>query len=91
MVLSHGFSCPYFSCQTERDTVIRLRNEEAINDQALRRIQTDIDVRSVTDFVLATFAVAAAFNNSLDLQPIIIRSNSCITSNIPFIFSAWFY
>jgi hypothetical protein len=30
--------------QTERDTVIELRNEEAINDQALRRIQGDIDL-----------------------------------------------
>jgi monovalent cation/hydrogen antiporter len=30
--------------QTERDTVILLRNEEAINDQALRRIQRDIDL-----------------------------------------------
>jgi Na+/H+ antiporter len=30
--------------QTERDTVIQLRNEEAISDQALRRIQHDIDI-----------------------------------------------
>src|SRR5215831_18151196 len=30
--------------QIERDTVIALRNEEAINDQALRRIQRDIDL-----------------------------------------------
>jgi CPA1 family monovalent cation:H+ antiporter len=30
--------------QTERDTVLQLRNEEAINDQALRRIQRDIDL-----------------------------------------------
>ncbi len=30
--------------QTERDTVIELRNEEAINDNALRRIQRDIDL-----------------------------------------------
>jgi len=30
--------------QTKRDTVIELRNEEAINDQALRRIQRDIDL-----------------------------------------------
>src|SRR5947207_9860926 len=30
--------------QTERDTVITLRNEEAINDQVLRRIQRDIDL-----------------------------------------------
>ena len=30
--------------QTERDTVIGLRNEEAINDQVLRRIQRDIDL-----------------------------------------------
>jgi Na+/H+ antiporter len=30
--------------QTERDTVITLRNEEAISDQALRRIQRDIDL-----------------------------------------------
>jgi CPA1 family monovalent cation:H+ antiporter len=30
--------------RTERDTVIGLRNEEAINDQALRRIQRDIDL-----------------------------------------------
>jgi monovalent cation/hydrogen antiporter len=30
--------------QTERDIVITLRNEEAINDQALRRIQRDIDL-----------------------------------------------
>jgi Na+/H+ antiporter len=30
--------------QTERDTVITLRNEEDINDQTLRRIQRDIDL-----------------------------------------------
>jgi len=30
--------------ETERDTVIKLRNEEAINDQAFRRIQRDIDL-----------------------------------------------
>ena len=30
--------------QTERDTVIKLRNEEVINDHALRRIQRDIDL-----------------------------------------------
>jgi Na+/H+ antiporter len=30
--------------QAERDTVLELRNEEAINDQALRRIQRDIDL-----------------------------------------------
>jgi CPA1 family monovalent cation:H+ antiporter len=30
--------------QTERDAIIALRNEEAINDQALRRIQRDIDL-----------------------------------------------
>jgi CPA1 family monovalent cation:H+ antiporter len=30
--------------QTERDTVIGLRNKEAISDQALRRIQRDIDL-----------------------------------------------
>jgi CPA1 family monovalent cation:H+ antiporter len=30
--------------QTERDTVINLRNEEAISDQALHRIQRDIDL-----------------------------------------------
>jgi CPA1 family monovalent cation:H+ antiporter len=30
--------------QTERDTVIQLRNEEAINDQAMRRIQRDVDL-----------------------------------------------
>ncbi len=30
--------------QTERDTVIQLRNEEAISDQALYRIQRDIDL-----------------------------------------------
>jgi CPA1 family monovalent cation:H+ antiporter len=30
--------------QTERDSVIKLRNEEAISDQALRRIQRDIDL-----------------------------------------------
>jgi Na+/H+ antiporter len=30
--------------QTERDTVIQLRNERVINDQALRRIQRDIDL-----------------------------------------------
>jgi CPA1 family monovalent cation:H+ antiporter len=29
---------------TERETVINLRNEEVINDQALRRIQRDIDL-----------------------------------------------
>ena len=30
--------------RTERETVLRLRSEEAINDQALRRIQRDIDL-----------------------------------------------
>ena len=30
--------------EAERDTVIKLRNEEAISDQALRRIQRDIDL-----------------------------------------------
>jgi len=30
--------------ETERDTVINLRNEEAINDEVLRRIQRDIDL-----------------------------------------------
>jgi CPA1 family monovalent cation:H+ antiporter len=30
--------------ETERETVIQLRNEEAISDQALRRIQRDIDL-----------------------------------------------
>jgi CPA1 family monovalent cation:H+ antiporter len=30
--------------EAERETVINLRNEEAINDQALRRIQRDIDL-----------------------------------------------
>src|SRR6266516_2668027 len=30
--------------ETERDTVIGLRNEEAINDEVLRRIQYDIDL-----------------------------------------------
>src|SRR5256886_450030 len=30
--------------ETERETVITLRNEEVINDQALRRIQRDIDL-----------------------------------------------
>jgi CPA1 family monovalent cation:H+ antiporter len=30
--------------QTERETVLQLRNEETINDQALRRIQRDIDL-----------------------------------------------
>lgn len=30
--------------ETERDTVITLRNEEIINDEALRRIQRDIDL-----------------------------------------------
>ncbi|HEV2805305.1 MAG TPA: Na+/H+ antiporter [Chthoniobacterales bacterium] len=30
--------------QTERDTVIALRNEESINDEVLRRIQHDIDL-----------------------------------------------
>jgi len=30
--------------ETERDTVLGLRNEEAINDQVLRRIQRDIDL-----------------------------------------------
>ncbi len=30
--------------ETERDTVIKLRNEEAISDQALHRIQRDIDL-----------------------------------------------
>jgi predicted RNA binding protein YcfA (HicA-like mRNA interferase family) len=29
---------------TERDTVISLRNEEDISDQTLRRIQRDIDL-----------------------------------------------
>jgi CPA1 family monovalent cation:H+ antiporter len=30
--------------ETERDTLIALRNEGTINDQALRRIQRDIDL-----------------------------------------------
>jgi hypothetical protein len=30
--------------ETERDTVIALRNEESINDDVLRRIQRDIDL-----------------------------------------------
>jgi hypothetical protein len=30
--------------QTERDTLITLRNEKAISDQALRRIQRDINL-----------------------------------------------
>ena len=30
--------------ETERDTVIDLRNEESINDEVLRRIQLDIDL-----------------------------------------------
>jgi len=30
--------------ETERDTVIGLRNEEAIDDEVLRRIQHDIDL-----------------------------------------------
>jgi hypothetical protein len=30
--------------QTKRDTIIALRNEEAINDQALHQIQRDIDL-----------------------------------------------
>ncbi len=30
--------------ETERDTVIALRNEEAINDDVLRRIQRDLDL-----------------------------------------------
>ena len=30
--------------ETERDTVIGLRNEESINDEVLRRIQHDIDL-----------------------------------------------
>jgi hypothetical protein len=30
--------------ETERDTVIALRNDEAINDEVLRRIQHDIDL-----------------------------------------------
>jgi hypothetical protein len=30
--------------ETERETVIGLRNDEVINDQALRRIQRDIDL-----------------------------------------------
>jgi hypothetical protein len=30
--------------QTERDTLIALRNEGTINDLALRRIQRDIDL-----------------------------------------------
>ena len=30
--------------QVERETLITLRNQEAINDQALRRIQRDIDL-----------------------------------------------
>jgi CPA1 family monovalent cation:H+ antiporter len=30
--------------ETERDTVIALRNDESINDQVLRRIQRDIDL-----------------------------------------------
>jgi len=31
--------------RTERDTVIELRNKEAINDQALRRIQREMEHR----------------------------------------------
>ena len=30
--------------ETERDTVIALRNDESINDEVLRRIQHDIDL-----------------------------------------------
>jgi len=30
--------------ETERETVITLRNEETISDQAFRRIQRDIDL-----------------------------------------------
>jgi hypothetical protein len=30
--------------ETERETVIGLRNDEVISDQALRRIQRDIDL-----------------------------------------------
>jgi hypothetical protein len=30
--------------QTERDTVIALRNDESINDDVLRHIQHDIDL-----------------------------------------------
>jgi hypothetical protein len=30
--------------ETERDTIITLRNDEVINDEAFRRIQRDIDL-----------------------------------------------
>jgi hypothetical protein len=30
--------------ETERDTVMTLRNDEAINDEVLRHIQRDIDL-----------------------------------------------
>jgi hypothetical protein len=33
----------YFFRQTEHDTVMELRNEEGINDQALRRIQRHME------------------------------------------------
>ena len=30
--------------QTERDTILKLRNQSVINDEVLRRIQRDIDL-----------------------------------------------
>ncbi len=59
--------------QTERETVIRLRTDEAIDEQAFRRIQRDIDLAeerlrglqlsplfSVSDFQLSKGAVFEA-------------------------------
>jgi hypothetical protein len=34
----------YEALRIERDTIIRLRNEHVINDDALRRIQRDLDL-----------------------------------------------
>jgi CPA1 family monovalent cation:H+ antiporter len=34
----------YEALRIERDTIIRLRNDHVINDDALRRIQRDLDL-----------------------------------------------
>ena len=34
----------YEALRLERETIIRLRNEHVINDEALRRIQRDLDL-----------------------------------------------
>jgi hypothetical protein len=40
---SWHFCVRYVSIGNERNTVIALRNEEAMNDEVLRRLQRDID------------------------------------------------